>query len=162
VKLGSLAGRWTMMDVYSRPRGDGVAGDLAFLLFLYLAVAGGLAFGLYELLQPTRFPNPGLAAYKPRPATSVIPLMASKLPDPRSADLSEPLVISTTPAIEPNTDGTSQARIADNPVPARRTSKSTKSVKAFNRVITSEASGAQQRVACLPRYDSSGAQTQAC
>jgi hypothetical protein len=44
-----------MMDDYSRSRGNGVAGDLAFLLSLYLAVAGGLAFGLYELLQPTRF-----------------------------------------------------------------------------------------------------------
>jgi len=123
-----------MMDDYSRSRGNGVAGDLAFLLSLYLAVAGGLAFGLYELLQPTRFANRGLAAYKPPPATSVIPLRASKLADPRSADLSEPLVISTTPAIEPPTDGRSmpQARIVETPVPARRPPKSTKSVKAHS------------------------------
>jgi hypothetical protein len=33
-----------MMGDYSRARGDGVAGDLAFLLFLYLAVLSGFAF----------------------------------------------------------------------------------------------------------------------
>ena len=159
-----ITGSGTMMD-YSRSRGEGVAGDLAFFLSVYLAVAGGLAFGLYELLQPTRFPNPDLAAYKPPPATSVIPLRASKLADPRSVNFPEPLVISTTPAIEPTTDGRSmpQARIAETPVPARRPPKSTKSsVKAFNRVIAREATATQQRVACLPQYDSSGAQTHAC
>jgi hypothetical protein len=62
-----------MMDNYSGSRGDGAARDLAFLLCLYLAVAGGFAFGLYELLQHTRYTNSGLAAYKPSAATLVIP-----------------------------------------------------------------------------------------
>jgi hypothetical protein len=153
-----------MMDDYSRSRGDGVAGDLALLLSLYLAVAGGLAFGLYELLQPARFTNPGLAAYKPPAATSVTPGRASNLTKPQSADPSEPIVISTTPATGPYTDGrsTPRAPIAETLVSAQRPPKSTKSVKASNGQITREATATQQRVACLPRYDSSGAQTQAC
>jgi hypothetical protein len=154
-----------MMDDYSRSRGDGVAGDLAFLLFLYLAVVSGFAFGLYGLLQPTRFTNAGLAAYKPPTAASVIPPRESNLLSPLSADFSESLVISATPATEPDTDGRSMPKppIAESVVPARRPPKNTKSVKAFSRQITREAPVNQQRVAtCLPKYDSSGAQTQAC
>jgi hypothetical protein len=152
------------MDDYSRSRGDGVAGALAIHLCLYLAVAAGFAFGLYELLQPARFPNPGLAAYKPPPATLVIPRRASNLTSPQSADLSEPLVISTTAATELDTDGRSmpQAPISETPLRAHRPPKNIKPAKAFNRQMTTEAIGDQQPVACLPRYDSSGAQTHAC
>jgi len=153
------------MDVYSRSRGDGVAGDLTFLMALYLAVAGGFAFGLYELLQPTRFTNPGLAAYKPSAATSVIPARTSTMAKLQSAEPSEPIVISTMPATEPDTDGRSMPKppITETLVPAHRPPKNTKSAKAFNRQIAREATVNQQRVAtCLPRYDSSGAQTQAC
>jgi hypothetical protein len=109
-----------MMDDYSRSRGDGVAGALAIHLSIYLMVAAGFAFGLYELLQPARFPNPGLAAYKPPPATSVIPRRASNLTSPQSADLSELLVISTSPATEPDTDGRSmtQGPITENAGPS--------------------------------------------
>jgi hypothetical protein len=153
-----------MMDGYSRSRGDGVAGDLALLLSIYLAVASGFAFGLYELLQPTRFTNPGLAAYKPPPATSVIPGRASKLINPQSAELAEPLVIFTTPTTELDTDGRSPPKppITETLLHVPQPPKTTKSVKAFNRQITREPTANQQRVACLPRYDSSGAQTEAC
>jgi len=154
-----------MRDVYSRSRGDGVAGDLALLVSLYLAVAGGFAFGLYELLQPTRYPNWGLAAYTPSAATSVIPRRASNLDKPQIADLSEPIVIPTMPATESDTDGRSMPKppVAETLVSAQRPPKNTKSVKTFNRLITREAPVIQQQVAtCLPRYDSSGAQTQAC
>jgi len=154
-----------MMDVYSRPRGDDVAGDLALLLSLYLAVAGGFAFGLYELLQPTRYPNRGLAGYTPSAATLVIPRRASNLDKPQIADVSEPIVVSTMPAIESHTDGRSMPKppVAETVVRAHRPPKNTKLVKAFNRPITREATVSQQQVAtCLPRYDSSGAQTQAC
>jgi hypothetical protein len=153
-----------MMDGYSRSRGGGVAGDLAFLLSLYLAATGGLAYGLYEILQPTRFTNPGLAAYKPPPATSVISGSASKPINPQSAELAEPLVIFTTPTTELDTAGRSlpKAPITETLVPVQQPPKTTKAVKAFNRQITREPTANQQRVACLPRYDSSGAQTGAC
>jgi len=150
-----------MMDAYSRSRGEGAARDLAFLLCLYLAVAGGFAFGLYELLQPTRFTNPGLAAYKPPPATAIIPARASNLATAQPADLPAPIVISATPAAELDTDGRSlpQAPITETLVPAHRPPKN---AKAFNRQKPREATANQQKVACLPRYDSSGAQTGAC
>jgi hypothetical protein len=46
---------------------DGVAGAIAMHLCLYCAVAGCFALVLYYLMQPTRLPNPGMAAYKPPP-----------------------------------------------------------------------------------------------
>ena len=59
------------MAGYTRHQGDGLAGALAIHLFLYCAVAGCFFFGLYELLQPTRFNNPGIAAYNPPPRTVI-------------------------------------------------------------------------------------------
>jgi hypothetical protein len=44
---------------------DGVAGALAMHLCFYCAVAACFALALYYLMQPTRLPNPGMAAYKP-------------------------------------------------------------------------------------------------
>jgi len=44
---------------------DGVAGALAMHLCFYCAVAACFALVLYYLMQPTRLPNPGMAAYKP-------------------------------------------------------------------------------------------------
>jgi len=156
-----------MMDNYSRSRGDGAARDLAFLLCLYLAVAGGFAFGLYELLQPTRYTNSGLTAYKPSAATIVIPGRASNQAKAQSADLSERIVVSTPLTTELDTDGRSMPKppMTETLLPAHRptkATKNTKSVKVFNRQITREPAADKQRVACLPRYDSSGAQTQAC
>src|SRR4051812_19646140 len=45
------------MAVYPQYQRDGLAGALAIHLCLYCAVGGCFAFGLYELLQPTRFVN---------------------------------------------------------------------------------------------------------
>jgi hypothetical protein len=39
----------------------------AYFVFCVL-VCGLLGWGFYKLMQPTRYPNPGLAAYKPPPA----------------------------------------------------------------------------------------------
>jgi len=46
---------------------DGVAGALATHLCLYCAGAACFALVLYYLMQPTRLPNPAMAAYKPPP-----------------------------------------------------------------------------------------------
>ncbi len=48
---------------------DGVAAALAIHVCLYCAVAGCFALALYYLMQPTRLPNPGMAAHKPSPST---------------------------------------------------------------------------------------------
>jgi hypothetical protein len=46
---------------------DGVTAALAIHLIVYCAVGASFAFALYVLLQPSRAPNSGLAAYKPLP-----------------------------------------------------------------------------------------------
>ena len=48
---------------------DGVAAALAIHLCVYCAVGGLFALGLYYLMQPTRLPNPGIAALKSSPTT---------------------------------------------------------------------------------------------
>ena len=59
------------MAKFSQRPNDGVASALGIHLSLYCAVAGCLVLGLYALMQPSRSPNPGLAAYKPPPGTVV-------------------------------------------------------------------------------------------
>jgi hypothetical protein len=52
---------------------DGVAGALAMHLSLYCAVAACFALVLYYLMQPSRLPNPGMAALKRSPSTISYP-----------------------------------------------------------------------------------------
>src|SRR3954470_9662769 len=107
------------MAGYSSDDGRSLAGGFALHLFLYLAVAGGLGFGLYELLQPVRSHNPGLAAYKPPPATVITPGWSTNRVASHSADLTEPVVGVALPIPEPETDGrsTHQPPITEAPVP---------------------------------------------
>ena len=56
---------------YSREQTDGVDVALAISLGVYCAFAACFALGLYALLQPSRYPNSGLAAYKAPPAMVV-------------------------------------------------------------------------------------------
>jgi len=46
-------------------RSDDRALDAGLLIYacIYCAIVGCAAVGLYELLQPTRYPNPGVSAY---------------------------------------------------------------------------------------------------
>ena len=48
---------------------DGLPVALAMHLGIYCAVAVCFAFGVYEFMQPSRIPNPGLAGYKPPPGS---------------------------------------------------------------------------------------------
>jgi hypothetical protein len=48
---------------------DGLPMALAIHLCLYCAVAACFALAIYYLMQPTRLPNPGMAAHKPSPTT---------------------------------------------------------------------------------------------
>ena len=58
---------------------DGVAVSLLIYLLLYCAVAAFFALVMYYLMQPTRFPNPGMAALKSSPATvSYLELLRSE------------------------------------------------------------------------------------
>ena len=52
-----------------------IAGYLAVCMFVY----GLFGFGFYNMFQPLQFPNPGLAAYKPPPATVITYAARAKL-----------------------------------------------------------------------------------
>jgi len=67
------------MTSRDRPQTDGVGVALAIHLTIYTFVFGLFAVGLYALLQPARFPNPGLAAYKPPPGTVISLAMPPRL-----------------------------------------------------------------------------------
>jgi hypothetical protein len=57
---------------------DGPASSLAIHLCLYCAVAACFALVMYYLMQPTRLPNPDVAAVKPRPTTNYMELLRSE------------------------------------------------------------------------------------
>src|ERR1700738_1282039 len=54
---------------YPQTEESGVA--IAFYLAVCMFVCGLFGFGFYNLFQPRQFPNPGLTAYKPPPATVI-------------------------------------------------------------------------------------------
>lgn len=66
---------------------DGLDAALAIHLSVYCAFAACFAFGLYMLMQPSRYPNPGLSAYKPPSA-----MVATYLPAFRPSRDSMPVV----------------------------------------------------------------------
>lgn len=79
----------------SRGRTDGLEAALAVYLGIYCAVLACFALGFYALMQPTRHPNSGLAAYKPPPAMVVSYLPSFRNGDPRSVAGPGPVVAQT-------------------------------------------------------------------
>ena len=67
-----------------------IAVYLAVCMFVY----GFFGFGFYKMFQPLQFPNPGLAAYKPPPATVITYAATAKLiygePAPSETATEEP------------------------------------------------------------------------
>src|SRR3954470_14590993 len=59
---------------------EGTAVAIASLLTVCRLVCGLLGFGFYDLMQPRQIPNPGLAAYKPPPATVILYPPVAQLP----------------------------------------------------------------------------------
>ena len=70
--------------------GVAIACHLAVCMFVY----GFFGFGFYNMFQPLQFPNPGLAAYKPPPATVITYAATAKLiygePAPSETATEEP------------------------------------------------------------------------
>ena len=54
---------------YPQPEKTGATIALYFAVCMF--VCGLFGFGFYNMLQPRRFPNPGLTSYKPPPATII-------------------------------------------------------------------------------------------
>jgi hypothetical protein len=77
---------------YSQTKESGVV--IAFYLAVCMFVCGLFGFGFYNLFQPRQFPNPGLTAYKPPPATVITYAATSKFaygePAPSETATEEP------------------------------------------------------------------------
>jgi hypothetical protein len=154
--------RSTTMARTTRAPSDGVATALGIHLCLYCAVAGCLGYGLYALLQPTRFANPGVAAYEPPPGTVVTYTLPLRLPNRALAGAAavtspEPETTGLSagrPEADAFAQSTSPSELEVVAVPSKRPSKPRRDIQPV--------SAPQQRPACIPSYDSSGAQTGAC
>jgi hypothetical protein len=152
------------MSDYARYQRDGLAGALAIHLCIYCGVAGCFAFGLYELLQPARNSNPGVAAYKPPPATVITRGLPSRLAASPPATATQPAASADLITAEPETTGRStrapEPNVTGPPPPPRHAADNSKKAKTLRREVKSATQ--RERVACIPRYDSSGAQLSPC
>jgi hypothetical protein len=153
------------MAKFSQRPNDGVASALGIHLSLYCAVAGCLVLGLYALMQPSRSPNPGLAAYKPPPGTVVNYVAPAQTRERTEAAAA---VVILPP--EPETTGLATRApeppaVETLPLPAESTRPAPAPARAGTRnrarAVDSE-SPKRAPVACIPSYDSSGAQTRPC
>jgi hypothetical protein len=141
-----------------------VAGALLLHLCLYCGVAACLAFGLYALFQPSHRINPGLTAYKPPPATVIDYGRPIFRPQPvafaQSAASADPL----RPELE-ITEGSMpapQPDASDPPPRPRREASKSNQAKKLRQQAKAAPPPQRERVACIPRYDSSGAQSGPC
>ena len=100
------------MAKYSRERTDGLEVALAIHLAIYCAAAACFALGLYTLMQPSRHPNPGLAAYKAPSA-----MVATYLPSIRN--VAEPVPFTTVQAEKAKPETVARAQAAEAKKPAQ-------------------------------------------
>jgi hypothetical protein len=90
-----LPPRSGLMARYSRGQTNGLEVALAIHLGIYCAAAACFALGFYALLQPSRYPNSGLSAYKPPPTMVVTYLPSYRnggLPSFRNGGVSAPTI----------------------------------------------------------------------
>jgi hypothetical protein len=145
------------MALSPRRYDDGLAAALCIHLCIYCAVAACFGLGFYAFMQPSRSSNPGLAAYKPPPATVITSGLPARLSD---RERNAPFVVMRA---EPETDAraTPPARETTPPAPAPLPRSPAKQAKKPAPQVAAEAPQ-PQATPCLPGYDSSGAQTRSC
>ena len=151
-----------MIAAHSIHRMDSVSAALGIHLIVYCAVGACLAFGLYALLQPSRAPNSGLAAYDPPPGAVVKygkPSLATTVAEP-IAPVELPIAAAALIDPEPATTGRSTPEPELTPTIAAPHSQP-RTAKRPNREVRI-GSPKQRGAACIPGYDSSGAQTRPC
>jgi hypothetical protein len=136
-----------VIAAHSIHRMDSVSAALGIHLIVYCAVGAGLAFGLYALLQPSRTPNSGLAVYKPPPAAVVT--YAKRSPATVEQPIADP---------EPVTTGRSTPEPELKPT---ITAPPSRTARRPNREVRIDIPR-RRAAACIPGYDSSGAQTRPC
>jgi hypothetical protein len=156
------------MAGYVRYQRDGLAGALTIHLLIYCAVGGGFFWGLYEFLQPTRFNNPGIAAYKAPPRTVIAYGPSSGFPPPPDATIPQPITTDDLASqLEPNVRSAlahalDEIETLERRQPLAGVKKLKRSQKALARTPSTQQEPGRSRVACIPRYDSSGAQSSPC
>src|ERR1700681_4762397 len=104
----------------------------AFYLAVCMFVCGLFGFGFYNLFQPRQFPNPGLTAYKPPPATVITYAATAKFAygEPAPSEMAPtPVVFAPAPHVSRNAtkppasrNVEAKARQAHSPRPERTTS----------------------------------------
>ena len=158
--------RFERMAGYARHQGNGLAGALAIHLFLYCAVGGCFFFGVYELIQPTRFNNPGIGAYNPPPRTVIaygpssgFPPHVTDQPPISTDDLASQIAPNVGSAFAHEADATATIERREPPTGVK---KAKYNRKALARVPSKQLETGRARMACIPRYDSSGAQSSSC
>jgi hypothetical protein len=149
-----------VIAAYSTQHPDSATAALSIHLMVYCAVGAFLAFGLYALLQPSRTPNSGLAAYEPLPGTVVKygkPSLTTGFAEPIA-----PVEQSIAPAIDPEPATTARSTPEPGLQPTITAPPSQpRTARRPNREVKIEIP--KRRVApCIPGYDSSGAQTKPC
>ena len=151
-----------MIAAYSAHRPDSVTVALGIHLIVYCAVGACLAFGLYALLQPSRAPNSGLAAHEPPPGAVVKygkPSLATTVAEP-IAPVELPIAAAALIDPEPATTGRSTPEPELKPTIAAPPSQP-RTAKRPNREVRID-SPKRRGAACIPGYDSSGAQIRPC
>jgi hypothetical protein len=139
---------------YSGYRPDGVTAALGIHLVVYCAVGACFAFGLYALLQPSRVANPGVAEYKPPPGAVVRygkPFLMKGVAEP----------VAPVAPIEPEPETTGRSTPQPELKPTVTAPSRPHTGKRPNRDVRME-SPKPRAAACIPAYDSSGAQTRPC
>lgn len=151
-----------MIAAYSTRHPDSATAALSIHLIVYSAVGAFLAFGLYALLQPSRTPNSGLAAYEPLPGTVVKygkPSLTTGFAEP-IAPVEQAIAPAGLIDPQPATTGRSTPEPELQPTTTVPPSQP-RTAKRPNREVKIEIP--KRRVApCIPGYDSSGAQTRPC
>jgi hypothetical protein len=150
-----------VIAAYSAHRPDSVTAALGIHLIVYCSVGACLAFGLYALLQPSRAPNSGLAV-EPRPGAVVKydkPSLATKVAEP-IAPVEQPIAPAALIDPEPATTGRSTPEPELKPTIAAPPSQP-RTAKRPNREVRID-SPKRRVAACIPGYDSSGAQIRPC
>jgi hypothetical protein len=149
-----------VIATYPTHRIDSVSAALGIHLIVYCAIGACLAFGLYALLQPSRTPNSGLAVYKPPPAAVVT--YGKRSPATTGAEpiapVEQPLAPVPLGDPEPVTAGRSTPEPELKPTITAPPSRTAKRPNREVRMDIPRRRGA----ACIPGYDSSGAQTRPC
>ena len=148
-----------MIAAYSAHRPDSVTAALGIHLIVYCSVGACLAFGLYALLQPSRAPNSG---WQPRPGAVVKydkPSLATKVAEP-IAPVEQPIAPVAFIDPEPTTTGRSTPEPELKPTIAAPPSQP-RTAKRPNREVRID-SPKRRGAACIPGYDSSGAQIRPC